>query len=431
MNSQQANISAADVNRNYFQAVLPFSVVFGVLSAFGVFGNIFVLYVYAFRYPRCNFKYFVVVLGAIDLLSCLLTIPGEIYTQYTWFTMPSVGLCKAKSYFNVATVSCSSVVLLLISIDRHRKVCYPHRWQIRPIYALRLSVGLSIVAFLWSSPAIVFCGPQTYEMDYEGRNITVTICLKDDKYKSTIWPSVTMKALYIGPNIFIMITTVILYSLMARVIFKRTKQRQKSSTLNRMMVPRQNLNRTEKSITANEQSVIDSELVSVHSCNQNGLSQSNEVSITPESTIDRKIAMMSADMQLNIPVPKYPRVIRSSPRIKRKCPDRKHNGSVLRRSSHARVRRKTLIMFILTAFFVISTSIYFVLASQMSEKGIFFQDMSLWQEIIVMFFFRFYYFNSLINAVVYGVLDPRFRRAVRRASQRMSRSMTSIASIAR
>ena len=417
---QPGNISAVDVNRNYFQVVLPFSVVFGLLSAFGVFGNIFVLYVYAFRYPHCNFKYFVMVLGATDLLSCLLTIPGEIYTQYTWFMMLSVGLCKAKSHFNVATVSCSSVVLLLNSIDRHRKVCYPHRWQIRPVYALRLSVGLSIFTFLLSSSALIFCGLQTYEMDYKGLNVTVTICLIDNKYTSTIWPSVIMKALYMGPNVLIMVTTVVLYGLIARAIFKRTKQGQQlSSNYQMMMIPRRNLILPENSNTANEsrferESSRDNECVSARASSQNG---------QPEITSARKLAMSLDDLQRNIPVSKCTRVVRSLPRLKRRHHGSNYNGSLYRRTPGARLRRRTLIMFILTAFFVISTSVYFVLASQMSDKGIFFQDMSLWQESIVMFFFRFYYFNSLINPVVYGVLDPRFRRVIRRASQQIFRSL--------
>ena len=424
------NFTSSDVNADYFQSVLPFSVVLGLLSAVGTFGNAFVLYVYAFKYPVCNFKYFVLVLGAIDLLSCLLTIPGEIYTQYTWFTMPSVELCKAKSFLNVATVSCSSIVLLLISIDRYRKVCCPHDWQIKPRCALRLSVAMSIITFLWASLGYIFCGPQTYVMDYKGRNVTVTICLKDDEYKNTIWPPLVMKAGYVGPISLIMMATVALYTLIARVIFKRTAQStstQKFTTISGVIDRRKKHNVNETVETMNEPSILDSEFVPVYQNAKNGTHKSGENSLSPDNTLDRNSG--KDDILLAVPKIEHRSPISYSSRIRRRSPVSKHYGSVLRRTSHARVRRKTLIMFILTAFFVITTSVYFSMASQMSDKGAFFKDMHLWQEIIVMFFYRLYYFNSLINSIVYGILDQRFRRALRRASRRMSRSMTSITSI--
>lgn len=423
------NYSALDANRDYFRATLPFAIVWGLLSVIGIFGNSFVLYVYAFKYPLCNFKYFVQVLGTIDLLSCILTIPGEVYTQYTWFTMPSVELCKAKSYFNTATVTCSSVVLLLISIDRFRKICCPHGWQVRPVHAFRLSAGLSVVSFIYTSPAIIFCGPQTYDMDFKGGNVTVTICLKDDTYKNTSWPSSVMNYGYVTPNVAIMVIVLILYGLIAKSIFKRTDQKrmqQKISTLNRTMTySKERQNAFENSETWNELSIVDSEFGTLRHSVGEGQRQSKEFSITPEGTIDRSIRTDLPCSSLQVPKLKKRRVIKSSPRIRRRRQNSKNYAKVVRRRSYARLRRKTLIMFILTIFFIVSTSLYFTLASQMSDKGVFFKNMSLLQEIIVMFFFRFYYFNSLINAMVYGLLDPRFRRAVRRASRRMSRSMTS------
>ena len=476
--SDKANdYSSLDANRDYFQTVLPFSVILGILAAIGIFVNIFILYVYAFKYPTCNFKYFVLVLGIIDFLSCCLTIPGEIYTHYTWFTMPSIGLCKAKSFFNTATVTCSSVVLLLISIDRFRKICCPHGWQIRPHHALRLSLGLIIVASLWVSPAIVLCGPQSYEMVFRGGTINVTICLKDDAYKDTIWPPLVMKGMYVGPNIVIMVITVVLYIFIGKVIFQRTKENkasrnasimdriareekttndnitksetwngsgfardettmhdshEKSKTWNASSSEREETMvhdtlSLEKSDTWNDPSFVDSEFPTMHNHLRDEQRKSNEfsVSITPEDTLNRDIANIPPCFHPHLPIQNRRRTVKRSHRPKRKRHDSKQYAKVLRRRSYARVRRKTLMMFILTAFFVVSTSIYLFFASRMSDNGEFFQNMTLEQEIIVMFFYRFYYFNSLVNAVVYGVLDPRFRRAIRRVSRRVSWSVTS------
>ena len=432
MHTENFSFSSLDANEEYFQAVLPFSIVLGLLAAVGIFGNAFVLYVYTFKYPVCNFKYFVLVLGSIDLLSCMLTIPGEVYTQYTWFTMPNVTLCKAKSFFNVATVSCSSMVLLLIAVDRYRKVCCPHGWQIKPHCALRLSVSLSILTFAWSIPGYILCGPQTYRMSYNGNNFSVTICLKDDEHKESAWPSMVMKAGYIGPNSFIMLTTVVLYVFIARAIFKRTVPPVPSVTIQTCstLKPSGKPTVNENSETLIEPSVVDSEFVpSMHGVRgENRIS--GELSSTPENTLHtfRNSGTLSGGLLLAVPKLESQMPTALTPRVKRERATKNVYASVQRRRSHARVRRKTLIMFILTAFFVVSISVYFILASQMSDKGVFFKDMRMRQEVLVMFFFRFYYFNSLINAFVYGILDPRFRRVLRRASRRMSRSMTSVTS---
>lgn len=177
-----------DINSIFIDTALPVSITFGVLCIIGTIGNSFIVYVYVTKYPPSNFKYFVVILGLIDLMRCLFTIPAEIYTQYTWFIGANTELCKIKYFLDAASITFPITMLLLIAVDRHRKVCHPHGWQIQHVLAIRLSVALGIVCVVWSTPTLIFCGSQTFTMKHAGKNISFTVCMKDNAHKDTILP---------------------------------------------------------------------------------------------------------------------------------------------------------------------------------------------------------------------------------------------------
>ena len=461
--TSEANFTAADLNREYIHTVLPLSVLFGILFLIGVVGNGFIVYVYIVKYPQCNFRYFVIILGIIDLLRCFMTVPAEIYTQYTWFIKPISEICKAKIFFNTISITSSSVILLLIAVDRYRKACCPHGWQIQPICALKLCVVLSIVSVLWSGPSLVVCGPQTYVMKYAGSEVNVTVCLKDDAFKNTIWPFLILKVVYAVPTSIIMVVTLILYILIARRIYKRTRNPKKKAgqvEIRTETGSNADRNTADLSVTADEPSYcIDSEYTAtLQRTSQKPRTEQaksgelniddikrgeiksgdfNSANISITGAFHIKVGTDSNAFLFNIPMVDLKSgqacPAESSTPVTCKKPHKRPFSHMYSRASRrrqrARMRRNTLIMFILTLFFVITITTYFVLAFQMSDTGKFFNKLTLWQGILVMFFLRLYYFNSLINAILYGLLDPRFRRALRRASRRMSKSVASIASL--
>ena len=433
-NFTETGFSAMDINKNFVNTAIPLSIAFGLLSTAGIFGNSFILYVYLTKYPVCNFRYFVISLGIIDLIRSLLTIPSEIYIQYTWFVGPMSGICKTKIFFNTVSITYSTCILLLIGIDRFRKACRPHGWQMQPESALKLSIALGTLAIAWSVPSLVFCGPQTFRMNYAGSKVTVTICLKDNAYKDTAWPFLLLNILYAGPITIMMITTLILYVLIAKAIFKRTKRR---TGMKATSAPMRTENENEVSMdasvaelsdTAIEASTDDSE---AHATTNNvqpekPKSEGTLTSSTSNGGVYVKVGSTSPTFLFNIPVLDIKAVQDrpSEPTHKTfKKPLSNLYSRASKRRQRTRMRRNTLIMFILTLCFVISILVYFILAIQMADTERFFNTLTLWQGVLVMFFLRLYYFIILINIVVYGLLDPRFRRALRRASRRMSGSV--------
>ena len=497
-NLTETDFPAVDINKNFVNTAIPLSIALGLLCSVGIFGNIFILYVYTKKYPVCNFRYFVITIGIIDLSRALLTIPAEIYTQYTWLIGPISWICKMKIFFNTVSITYSTCILLLIGIDRFRKACRPHGWQMRPELALKLSIALGTLAVAWSVPALIFCGPQTFMMKYDDSSLKVTICLKDSSYINTLWPFLLLNILYAAPTCIAMIVTLVLYALIARAIFKRTKKRRGVKTISTpIRTEIENEGSLDESVdglsdTVNEASIdgagaatdtnsasrseielsksegactlvsftsnergyvnVNSGLTST-TANERGYVNAGS---TPTTANDRGYVNVSTGPApttctsngrgyVNVKiVSSKPTFLFNFPLIDVKAlKDRPLNqesytlkkplsnlySRASRRRQRRRMRRNTLIMFTLTLCFVVSILVYFVLAIQLSDTEEFFKGLTLWQAVLVMFFLRLYYFNILINIVVYGLLDPRFRRVLRKARRRMSVSVASIKAI--
>ena len=165
-----------DLNDRYAKALLPLTVTFGVFAVFGFFGNLVIILVFALsrEYKRNNFKVFVLTLAVIDLVICVTLIPAEMVKQRKYFEFGDVAICKSKCFFNVFGASSSCLALLVISVDRYRKVVQPFKKQMSPGIAVRI---LAVVAFLFpvllAIPGTIMCGIKTTNMtNIHGGNTT-------------------------------------------------------------------------------------------------------------------------------------------------------------------------------------------------------------------------------------------------------------------
>ncbi|KAL3864666.1 hypothetical protein ACJMK2_006328 [Sinanodonta woodiana] len=326
MGNLAENSDLADkLNSDFVKDVLPVTVFVGILACVGFLGNVLVLCVFSFKYHTCNFKYFVLCLALIDLTSCLTTIPGEMVTQSFWYIYPVPEICKAKSFFNVFTVCASALCLLLIAIDRYRKICKPSGWQIRPNMAIILCIIALVIAGIVATPVAIYWGVQGYSVHYNGSTVNVTSCETDGRFKNTVYPLVysSMTSAIIAIPMIVM---VILYLLIACEI-RRTHQR---------------------------------------------------ASTTELSTTDAE----EENVQLLSPL-----------------------------ASHPKIERKTLIMFIFTAVFIITTIIYLIMLSEIANNIL--ENLSAGQRTVYFFFFRLYFIHHAINPFVYAFLDVHFQEALR------------------
>ena len=206
-------------NAEYSKKVLPVSILFGLTASLGFIGNIFVVYIYGLKYKQCNFKYFLFVLGVIGTMQCCVMLPTQVGEMHYWFVFPTSWLCRVSAYvFSYSVILCL-LVLLLISIDRYRKICRPYEWQIQSHTARQLCVLVSIISMVIAAPPGIVSGDHRYSTEYMGGNITVTVCATDDIYSDREWASYFLLIFGGAPVAVIIIVTCVLYGFILRQFY--------------------------------------------------------------------------------------------------------------------------------------------------------------------------------------------------------------------
>ena len=427
MSGEMERRLAEKLNEEMRLTVLPVTVFVGIEAVFGFVGNMLILYVFLFHYHKCNFKYFVLCLSVIDTTSTLTTLPGEIVTQTFWYVYPVPLVCKIKSFFNVFTVCGCAFGLLVIAIDRYRKVCRPLAWQIKPRVAMILILVQLTISFFIALPVAFFWGTHSFLKEYEGYNITVTVCEIDAEYKHTDYPlkytivTETMIALT-------MLVLLVLYIFVVRKLLQmKPGERHTAGTTENSH------NQQNSDITLSGRAVSDDDT--------SGQGQDVELQDTAESTNSR-----SADeIEIDTDTCKLPSEFKAASKMsstlsaKTSAMAASKMSSTLsaktatlavptlistlstkrvanrRSSKRAQIRRKTLIMFILTVIFICTTVLYLTLLMFIS-KGVL-ESFTSAERSAYFFFFRLYFINHVINPILYGILDPKFRRVLKQTFQ--------------
>ncbi|KAL3864659.1 hypothetical protein ACJMK2_006323 [Sinanodonta woodiana] len=393
---------AEELNENFTSSILPVTIFFGAEACVGVLGNSLIMYVFSFKYNVCNFKYFVLVLAFIDLTSCLTTIPGEAYTQRFWYTYPDPNLCKAKSFFNVFTVFASALCLFLIAVDRHRKICKPFGWQIGNKMALRLCFIALILSAIVALPVPFLWGTQNYEKSYKGMIVNVTSCEKDAMFENAPHPLIYSSCLIVLLSIP-MVFTFILYTLIAKKMLCEMKYARYTS----LTVKKENILKTasfsiengtrDESHEFNYES-IRSSLGSGNILYEKNFNENEDNRFEEEDCETCEINnYLDCGSEPNNSKLDRAKMVVTLPK----------RGAISRS-----MKRKTMIMFILSAVFIFSTVLYLTLLSQIAREDSVIRSMTSNQRVLYFFFFRLYFINHVINPFVYAFLDTQFRLAL-------------------
>lgn len=193
-----------EFNAEFSARVLSVSIVFGLTACLGLIANLLVIYIYGVKYKRCNFKYFLLVMGIIGLVQCTIMLPTQVAEMHYWFVFPTSWLCRVSAYVFGYTVIDCYFVLLLIALDRFRKVCRPYDWQIQPHTAKNLCVIVSVASLIFALPPGIISGNHKFVTSYNDVNITVTVCATDDIYIDRDW-AVTFLLLFGGIPVSVVI----------------------------------------------------------------------------------------------------------------------------------------------------------------------------------------------------------------------------------
>ncbi|KAH3788527.1 hypothetical protein DPMN_166672 [Dreissena polymorpha] len=427
------NITAEDLNRDMVAAIAWVSAYVAVEMCVGFFGNVIVIYVFFFRYPSCNFRYFVLCLAFMDIISVFITMPGEIITQLYWYVYPQIeALCKIKSFFNMFTVTGQALCLCVIAYDRYRKLCQPHGWQIRTRHALLICLVICIASAIMSSPVPALWGINTYIDDEY--NVEVSVCEKDDMFDDTGMHTLYMSAeLVIIP--LILLTTVILYIL----LFKKFLQTRTNTCRNDcppiiVILPdnsRDRPSRSQNGITSDMDTEVSRESL-ISKTPVNGTHENNDVLMQRQSVSSNNNRCTQLEHTLS-------NSCRTKDDVNKKQSDIRHSieqsiDIIFRRKScsteclksnnkyacnnklyHAiRMRRKTKITLTLSIVFTFTVVLYLILLSIVARDKHILRTLSNKHKALLFFGLRFVFINHVINPFLYWFLDMNFRRSLQK-----------------
>jgi len=418
-----------ELNLRYANTLLPLAIVLVIFCVLGVCGNISVLCVFSFgrEYKTTNFKVFVICIAVIDLLTCITLIPAEILKTRHYFSFSSPLPCKVKCFSNLFAMTSSALVLMVISVDRYRKVRQPFKKQLSARLAIACIVAMIMFSFVAAVPAAVMCGLQETNMTNIHKTFTtVTVCSAEHKYLE----SKLRYAYKFGMSLLLVcvsLTLIVTYALIIKTIAHHWKRRTSTATIRFEAT----LNRPKYSFNEIALVPIDGRVDKDNDVFLNNVSNktngqrpyvlghnlvSKEQNVPLESS--RKVSICKLASQ------QHPQGIPNAEPDQ--CDKEAGNASLrslLRKSSlaaqfhrqqsssssisHQKLPYKSMIWIILTLIFLVT---FFINAglSFLSTKAHTFEPSALLWYLI---FYRLYFVNNAINPLIYALIDNRFKRS--------------------
>lgn len=178
------NVTVEELNADLFPLHIPALVFVSLCIITGFVGNLMVLLVYKTKFRRSNHRYFILFLAALDFLACVTGMPFLVASLSLPYLMTSSALCKSMRYFHYLVNNSSGLLLLVISVERFRKICHPLKTQLNVRQTLRLCYGTIFFSAVIAIPAALLYGASTIHTGVG--NITGYQCYVDDTLETPI-----------------------------------------------------------------------------------------------------------------------------------------------------------------------------------------------------------------------------------------------------
>lgn len=213
----QADVIGSDT----VQLTLPVIFV-ALMTLLGVGGNLLVIIIFGRKKKKRTYTIFILSLAFADFMVCSVTLPFEIYEIRNTFTFYSVYACKIFRTYNYLFVFWSTVTLILLSVDRYRRVCQPIKVQFSQKFAfLLIFLGFMLsVGFAW--PNIFLQGIQRNQ---NGDHI-IYQCSVAEEYATKSYTLVYFKLILLV-SIVNIVTIIVLYVFIGRKVIQHMRYRKR------------------------------------------------------------------------------------------------------------------------------------------------------------------------------------------------------------
>ena len=346
----------------------------GVLMLFGIVGNVHVLYVFSRKIKQSNHKTFIICLGMIDMLACTISMPSTLLDLSNPLTYYYTTICKSARNVNYFICWSSAFILLVVTIDRYRKICHPMKWQLSNQTAKTICAVILIFSLGLALPAFFISGHRTIQTRHP--NITGVQCSIDDEYLDTHYPTIYNIVLMVLAGI-VMVIYIVLYAMISRVILNRGKgnSAQPLSNMGKKSAQRGN-------VSSVLLSVID-------------IPTERKVQLNPGTQSESATGMTTS--------------------VTSHCSAEGFESLRIRRHAYKfrETRRLTVIFFIIVAIYFCSYIPNLTIKLLTFAPYDTFQHLEKNRAILYNTFTWFFYVNNIANAVVYFFLDVKFRKEIK------------------
>ncbi|XP_062603587.1 beta-2 adrenergic receptor-like [Saccostrea cucullata] len=234
-----SNATLDDVNTRFRARNFGGIIFVTVLCIVGVIGNFHVLMVYLLRYKRSSYRTYILFLGALDMTNSTISMPLTIV--YLSFPLEFFNdfFCKVYRFFLYYVSIASTIILVIVAVDRYRKIKTPFKrqWTKKQTFRICLAGLFSGLVFAWPAPIL-----------YGGRNVPLPVnnltghrCYIEDKFKNTPFTAV-FNVILTSLFILILTTLVILYHFIWKVVKNHVNFTMHSESMHSLSVDLDKLN---------------------------------------------------------------------------------------------------------------------------------------------------------------------------------------------
>ena len=352
----------------------------------GIVGNIHVLLVYGFRMKSSTHRIFILCLGFLDLTTCCIGMPFVLVDLQRPFMFFMVSACKVLRFINYFMCTASAWTLLLIAVDRYRKICVPLGKQMS-VFVAKVTCGVIMgVSLLTSWPAPILYGHATVETRV--KNVTGVRCYTDDKFKDTKYQAYFNAVLIlIVFGVFFVLT--VLYIIIGRQILKHKtfKTSIKSDVQSG----------SSEGVKISTSGTIETPITSDDETNENVRKAKTKSWF--KTRLEFKKSIFSPDVKIETKYVVNPK------------PSGKHTD---------RSKRTTFMLFMITLVFFCSFVPHLILKIVTFVNPNFVLNMTFAGKVVYNTIIWCFFINNMANSIIYSFCDRRFRVEIRNGYIRIS-----------
>ncbi|KAL8613877.1 hypothetical protein ACOMHN_032867 [Nucella lapillus] len=388
--------------------ILPVLIIFGVIFVLGVLGNSLTIYIYFNKFKATWSRTAIVTLGILDLISCLVAIPGEVVDLRFSFNYESDVMCRISracaTFPNVA----SGIMLTTVAFDRYRLICLPLKSSATRRHAWKHVLMVLTMSLIVTWPAAIVYGTKAKETGIS--HVTGSECSFSDLVKDTKYPLI-YNAVLACVFLFAFTAMIVFYFCIGRQIYRQGEFRK--MLLNMRDRRRNTHSDLETSMVSDPDGGGD---LSHGNSSENPHQSASEKS--KESTEMKKKG--HSDSQPASPsCPVSPPCPGSSQR-----PKLSHQRSIIQRirkksSVDSRTRKTTMMLFLISIVFVLSFLPHLAIKLVKILDKDFLKEASTQRFIYYNLAARSYFLNSFVNVFIYGFCSFRFRREAKKALRKV------------